>query len=363
MRDKTKAPALALALLGLAAVAGSLPAQSPQLDARDRQVTAGERTEVINAALKRLNDSYVFLDVAKKMEEAVRARIAAREYDSVTSARALAATLTEHLQAVSKDRHLRVQFSYDPLPQGQASNPELARLQAQFGNYGFARVERLAGNVGYLDLRGFSGDPAALDVAAAAMNFLAGSSALIVDLRQNGGGSPVMVAFLTSYLYGPEPVHLNDLYWRADNRTDSFHTRADVPGRRFGPDKPVYVLISNRTFSAAEEFTYNLKSRKRATIVGETSRGGAHPGGPQRINNHFAIWVPMGRAINPITKTNWEGTGVIPDVAVPPAHALKTAQLLALKQIQQSNKTAPLDAPIQNAIAEVERELEALKKQ
>lgn len=353
---RRRASVLGVVLLAIVAVVSlRSPAQGPPPDSRDRELTAAQRTEIIESALQKLNDTYVFPDTAKKMETAIRERVSRKEYDSVSSSRAFAGALTEHLQAVSHDRHLRVLFSYDPPSQQQTFNPELARLQAEFNNFGFAKVERLAGNVGYLDLRGFSGDPAALDVAAAAMNFLAGSRALIVDLRQNGGGSPVMVAFLSSYLFGPEPVHLNDLYWRAANRTDSFYTRKDVPGKRFGPDKPVYVLTSGRTFSAAEEFTYNLKSLKRATIVGENTRGGAHPGGAQRINDHFAIWIPSGRAINPITKTNWEGTGVAPDVATSAPDALKTAHVLALKKIQETNKDASLNDAIKSALAETER--------
>lgn len=353
---------LATAILLPAIVSSGWPAPQGPIDTQDRAITPADRTEVIDGVLKRLNDSYVFPEIAKKMEAAVRARVAQKEYESVLSGRTLASMLTSHLQEVSRDKHLRVQFNFEVLPQGQGGNPELARLQARFNNYGFARAERLPGNVGYLDLRGFAGDPAAREVAVAAMNFLAGTSALIIDLRQNGGGSPQMVAFLSSYLFGVEKVHLNDLYWRAADRTDSFYTEPDVPGRRFGPDKPVYVLTSSRTFSAAEEFTYNLQSLKRATIVGETTRGGAHPGGPQRINDHFAVWVPTGRAINPITKTNWEGTGVAPEIALPAPQALATAQVMALKKILETNKDEPLARNVREALAQAERELEQIKK-
>jgi len=354
---------LALALLLFAPFdLQRLSAQQGTADARDVQVTASERSAILDSALQKLTDSYVYPEMAKKMVDAVRSRIARKEYDAITSGRTLANTLADHLREVSHDKHLRVLFSYEPLPSGQGNNPELARLQSEFNNFGFARVERLPGNVGYLDLRGFSSDAEVREIAAGAMNVLANTRALIVDLRQNGGGSPFTVAFLSSYLFAGR-VHLNDLYWRVPNRTDSFYTEAEVPGRRFGPDKPVYVLTSNRTFSAAEEFTYNLQSLKRATIVGEITGGGAHPGGPQRINDHFAIWIPTGRAINPITKKNWEGTGVVPDVAVAPTLALKTAYLLALKKIQESNKSESLAAQIRSAIADAERDLNQLKKQ
>jgi len=160
--------------------------------------------------------------------------------------------------------------------------------------------------------------------ASAAMNSLASTDALIVDLRDNGGGTPPMVAYISSYLFS-QHTHLNDLWTRRTNQTTEFWTR-DVPGTRFGGSKPVYVLTSHNTFSGGEEFTYNLKNLKRATIIGETTGGGAHPVSGHKIDPRFMIGVPFARAINPISKTNWEGTGVEPDVNVPAAEALATAQ-------------------------------------
>src|SRR5262249_22574655 len=132
-------------------------------------------------------------------------------------------------------------------------------------------------------------------------------------------------------------VHLNSLYWRKGDRTEEFWTRKALDGKRY-TGKPVYVLTSARTFSGAEEFAYNLQSRKRATIVGETTGGGAHPGGVRPINDHFAMFVPTGRAINPVTGTNWEGTGVKPDVAVRADEALETAHALAVKTVLAGTK-------------------------
>jgi len=142
-----------------------------------------------------------------------------------------------------------------------------------------------------------------------------------------------MVAYISSYLFS-QRTHLNDLWNRRSGETEQFWTRDSVPGRRFGGDKPIYVLTSSRTFSGAEEFTYNLKSLKRATIVGETTGGGAHPVSGHRIDEHFIIGVPMARAINPITHTNWEGVGVEPDVKVPAAEALATAEKLAREKVR-----------------------------
>jgi C-terminal processing protease CtpA/Prc len=162
------------------------------------------------------------------------------------------------------------------------------------------------------------------------MNFIGNVDAVIIDLRDNGGGAPAMVSFISSYLFN-ERTHLNDLWTRRNNTTEEFWTQ-DVPGKRLAT-QPVFVLTSSRTFSGGEEFTYNLKSLKRATIVGETTGGGAHPTGPQPIDERFMIAVPFARAINPITKTNWEGTGVEPDVKVAAADALATAQKLAAEKL------------------------------
>lgn len=312
----------------------------------DITLDAAARAEVIDGALQALNEAYVFPDVAKKMEEAIRARQQRKEYDSITSGRQFALMLTDHLRAVSHDRHLAVTFIPQgppppPPPGGAQTLEERQRAIAGRQNFGFVRVERLAGNIGYVDLRGFMPPAMAGETATAAMNFLASSDAVIFDLRQNGGGDPTMVAFITSYLFGPQPVHLNDFYSRPTNETRPSWTLPYVPGRRL-TNKDVYILTSSRTFSGAEEFTYNLQHLKRATVVGETTGGGAHTVAGRRINTQFAINVPSGRPINPVTKTNWEGVGIEPDVKVSAEHALKAAHLIALeKQLPMLGADAP----------------------
>ena len=121
---------------------------------------------------------------------------------------------------------------------------------------------------------------------------------LSAQVHGNGGGAPKMVAFVCSYLFS-QRTHLNDLWTRRTNSTEEFWTSPEVPGKKLPDDKPVFVLTSKRSFSGAEEFTYNLKNLKRATIVGETTGGGAHPVSGQRIDEHFIIGVPFARAINP----------------------------------------------------------------
>jgi len=198
-------------------------------------------------------------------------------------------------------------------------------------NCGFDKVEILEGNVGYLKFDFFAEPEICGPTAISAMNFLAHVDAIIFDLRENGGGDPKMVAFLSTYLFA-ERTHLNDLWTRKGDITDQYWTLPYVPGERLD-GKPAFVLTSKETFSGGEEFTNNLKVLKRATIIGETTGGGAHPVNGHRIDDHFGIGVPFARAINPVTKTNWEGTGVEPDVKVPAADALATAQKLAAEKL------------------------------
>lgn len=301
----------------------------------DFKMEPGVRPRVIDGAIANLNEFYVFPDIAKKMEEALRARQQRGDYDSVTDGDRFANMLTEHLQEVSHDKHLRVTFNPVRSPdRPPGADPDAAaqnRKQMERINCGFERVEHLTGNIGYLKFNMFA-DPAVCgSTAIAAMNFLGNVDAIIFDLRENGGGDPKMIALLSTYLFSA-PTHLNDLWERKTDTTQQYWTLPYVPGKRLD-DKPAYVLTSKRTFSGAEEFSYNLKNLKRATIIGEITGGGAHPVSGHRIDNLFMIGVPFARAINPISKTNWEGTGVEPDVKVPASEALPTAQRLAAEKL------------------------------
>ena len=336
-----------------------------QQEQPDLAIDAATRTQVVDSIVKRINDSYVFPEVAKKMEQSLRERVGKKEYDQITSAKEFATKLTDDLQAVSHDKHLRVRYSHEailergPRREPTAEEREQRRRDLIRMNHGFAKVERLPGNIGYLEFLNFMDEELGADTVAAAMNFVNGTDALIIDMRRNGGGNPAMVALVCSYLFGAEPVHLNDLYWREGNRTEEFWTRKEVTGKRY-LNKDVYVLTSKRTFSGAEEFTYNLKNLKRATIIGETTGGGAHPGGGFRISEHFGMFVPTGRAISPITKTNWEGTGVTPDVAVPADQALHVARITALKK-SLTTLNPDFKSAADEEIQKLEKELAAMK--
>jgi C-terminal processing protease CtpA/Prc len=301
---------------------------------KDLPITAAEQKAVVETLTRDLNENYVFPDVAQQIGKTLTSGL--KSYSSITSSREFAKALTKDLQSVNGDGHLRVRFSYDKIPaRAQKTEPseQEIRERQEFMkqvNYGFDSVKRLGGNIGYIELRGFMDPEMGEDTVAAAMTLVSNTDSLIIDLRRNGGGSPGMVALICSYFFGDEKVHLNDLYWRKGNQTNEFWTTPKVKGTKY-LDKDIYILTSKRTFSAAEEFSYNLRNLKRAKIVGETTGGGAHPGGSFILGDHFSAFIATGRAISPITKTNWEGTGVKPHIAVSKELALETAYKQALE--------------------------------
>ena len=324
-----------------AVVTFNLRAIPPGMTAADMnaKIDPATRAKVIEGAVAHLNEFYVFPETAKKMEDAVVSKLKSGGYDSVTGGDELASMLTNDFRAVSHDKHLSVGYSIRPIPKRDPdAKPDAAaiaraRAQMQSTNCAFEKVEWLQSNIGYLKFNGFLDPEVCGPTVTSAMNFLAHTDALIIDLRENNGGSPNMIAYICSYFFA-EPTRLSDIYYRKDDKTTQFWTSKDVQGPRLA-GKPIFVLTAKRTFSAAEAFTYDLKNLKRVTVIGETTGGGAHPVGGHRIDDHFSINVPGARAINPITKTNWEGTGVEPDVKVSAAEALDVAKKMALEQIRK----------------------------
>jgi len=304
----------------------------------------GEIKMTIDAISNQLQHNYVFPDVAEEMIAALKKNYKQGKYDSAPDAVMFSEMLTRDLRTVSNDKHIRVLFDPQRIKRrSQAISKEDSlriaerRLQSMaMTNFGFESVQILDGNVGYLNLKNFADPAFAKETAAAAMTFLGNTDAIIIDLRNNGGGSSEMVQLLSSYFFGEESVHLNSLYWRSSDTTTETWTIPNVEGLK-NPDADVYILTSDYTFSAAEEFSYNLQSLGKATIVGETTGGGAHPGNNEVVTDRFMIFVPSGRAINPITKTNWEGTGVVPDVEVKSDQALLVAKMKAYETLKDKS--------------------------
>ena len=295
--------------------------------------SAAERAQIIERVAGLLEDRYVYPDRGKELASALRRDVAGDRWSASATPQAFAQSVTERLRELSDDGHLRLDFSSRPLPENDAGikDHDAAEMDRWYGpkvNHGFESVARLEQGIGYLDLRVFAPVDMAGDMAQSAMTLLAQSPALIIDLRNNGGGMDEMVALLAGYLFDA-PRQLSGKYDRPSNKLIPMSTPASVPGRRFGGRKPLYILISPKTFSAAEAFAYDLQALGRATIVGQPSGGGAHPFEYRRVDRHFVLSLPEGRSINPITGTDWEGRGVTPDVPASADRALDVALALA----------------------------------
>ncbi|MFE2881644.1 S41 family peptidase [Streptomyces graminifolii] len=288
---------------------------------------------VIDETARLLTEHYVFPEIAERLVALLRRRLTEGAYD-VDDAEEFARLVTADLQSANGDRHLRLKHHADPVPPKQGA-ANLAAIRRDFDTSlgGAPRLELLNGGVAVLELAPmlFPLEWAA-EPLSAALTLASRAQALIIDLRANRGGDPDAVAFVCSYLLD-ERTHLNSMYWRAGDRTEQSWSLPHVPGTRFGGTKPLYVLSSTHTFSAAEELAYDLQQLGRATVVGERTRGGAHPCEGWTVHPHLEATVPVGRAINPVSGTNWEGTGVQPDVPCAAADSLTRAHTLALAQL------------------------------
>jgi hypothetical protein len=352
--------------------------------------------EIVTTALALLRANYVFPELADRAATAVEARLAAGEYDHLDEI-TLTELVTSHLREVCDDKHLALRLGGGPGPGhgpgpgpgpgprpggpgpggpgpgpgGHGRHPwtddpdrskdhETRRLamrqMGRLDNFGIHRVERLGGNVGYLDVRRVPVPANAGPAISAAMELVAGTYALIIDLRRNGGGSPEGVVYWCSHLFDERPTHLNDIFHADTGETHQFWTLPYVPGPRY-LDRPVYVLTSSRTFSGGEDFAYTLQALGRAQVIGETTGGGAHPTRPFPISAAVHIAIPFARSINPVTGTNWQGTGVVPDVAVPQEQAYDVAYATALRHVLARDELFP---PIADGAREALAALPAL---
>jgi hypothetical protein len=321
----------------------------------DLPIDAATRSAVVESLARELDTRYVDVARGAALARTLRERDRAHAYETVKTSAALADRLNADLETESHDKHLHVEYSPDVFPLAVADakpDPEQAAFeQAQMKrvNYGFDSVQRLPFNIGYLKLDLLM-PPADTEARfAAAMTLLQDTHALVIDLRGNHGGEPDTVALLCSYLFD-QRTHLNDIWHRAGNRTDEAWTADKIAGPRYGAQREVIVLTSHETFSAGEDLAYALKTLHRATLIGETTGGGAHPGDMHRIGDHFEAFIPDSRSISPITHADWEGTGVTPDVHVPADKALVEARRLLLKSFMASEQNPRAKAHLQDEL-------------
>jgi hypothetical protein len=319
------------------------------------RIEAGQKRQAVTELAKLLRARYCVAALAEKAAAFVERKLAQGGYDKLDDAGAFAEALTADLQDITNDKHLRLGVVVPPLraeaPSATDRNAERAAqlLAARRSNYGLPKAEILSGNVGYLEVRRFQAPDVAGDTIVAAMQFLANTDAIIIDLRNCHGGSSFVMPIFAGYFVS-RPTHLFDMEFRGDNYTDHYWTAAWLPGKRLA-EIPLYILTSAYTFSGAEGFAYRFKVLKRATVVGETTGGGANAGGILEVAPFFRVWMPMGRPVDRDTATNWEGTGVVPDIKTSARDALAVAHMGALKALRAKVTDEQERARIDSALA------------
>lgn len=338
------------------------PGELPAMDATTRAAVVESLTAVIDSA-------YVLEEPAKRIVAGLRKNLGNGDYDDVTDPAVFAQRLYEDAQAINHDGHFRI-AALPPLDPAlvevdedeDPADVERRRRIRRARNYGFQKVEIFAGGIGYVRFDQFAHGDEAYATAAAAMNFLANSNAVIIDLRNNGGGTASMIRVICGYLF-EEKTHLINWDIRAEKKTVQSYSADYVPGRRL-TEQPVYILTSQRTFSAAEEFTFDLRNLERATVVGDTTGGGGHTANTYVYDFagfRMGIRVPHGRAYNPENNEGWEGVGVIPHIVVPEEQALNAARLDALRKLMENEEDEEIRAGYQWSLADLESRLEPMK--
>jgi len=308
--------------------------------------------------------------MAEKTARFLEKNLAAGRYANFRDPAEFAAAVTSDLQLASGDRHFR--FGFSPADR-KAREASLQKTEEQLKrereawldairmtNYGFQEAAILPGNIGYIDFRRFQPPELAGDTLLATMAFIANCDALIIDLRNCSGGHASMNGYFATFFFA-EATKLYDMEFRGDNFTERYRTLDYLPGKKL-VDTPLYVLTSAYTFSGAEAFAYRFQSLKRATIVGEVTAGGANAGGVLDVSPFFRVYMPMGRPVDPKTKTNWEGTGVLPDIQTTALEALTAARFEALQTLRKSSSDPDAQAGLDRLITLVQLEREGLKK-
>ncbi|MBN2184648.1 MAG: S41 family peptidase [Candidatus Krumholzibacteriota bacterium] len=332
-------------------------------------IDAAARAAIVDSVTAIIDSVYVLGEPAARIVAEVRRALAAGEYDGIDDPAEFAERLHHDCQRVNHDGHFRV-FALQPLDPsttaaGQDENPldvERRNRYLKAINYGFKKAEILEGGVGYLRFDSFSRGEEAYMAAVSAMNFISNSSAVILDLRNNGGGAASMIRFICGYLF-EENTHLINWDNRAENSTVQSYSTDFVPGKRI-TEQPVYILTSSGTFSAAEEFTFDLKNLERATVVGATTGGGGHTVASYYFDFEgfrIGLRVPNSRAYNPKNNEGWEGVGVIPDIVVKSEQALDVAHADALRKLIEAEEDERVKFVYEWALKDIDSRLDPVK--
>ena len=288
---------------------------------------------LIESVIDRLNAAYIFPDRAAAAATRLRSRLEEGRYAGAVD-EALLGLVNDDLLEACADKHLRLIW-YEAekggvAPQSDEEVIALLREMFRLENHGVKRVERLAGNIGVIELTVIPDADSAGRVIAAAFELVQHTSGLILDARATRGGAPDGVAYLQSFLFADGEVHLSDIVEGPNGPTHQLWTSGYLPAPRY-LDRPVFVLVSGSTFSGGEALAYDLQALKRATVVGEVTRGGAHPSTVVSLGDNVELRLPIARSVSPVTGSDWEGVGVAPDIAVSAADAMDTARRALLE--------------------------------
>ena len=317
-----------------------------------------DKKELIVKVCDLLKDNYIFPELGVKYGQELLTLYKTGEFKKINDPKEFGEYVTSALHNITKDKH----FNFRMIEKSDFNEDEQGSLHHPVRYYGLGikehlgvfRLDWIENEIGYMDYRRFYYQDEAKEMLIDAMNFLSSANAIIIDLRENQGGSGKLIPLLCSYFL-PYPTQLTGTYYRKDDVTDEWWTLKNIEGKRL-LDVPLFILISKKTFSAAEYFAYDLKVRKRVTFIGEPTKGGAHSVDVFPVGERFEFYIPTARAINPVTGSNWEGEGIIPDVLVPSESALDTAIVLAKKSAQEYGKIK--DAHLMGIIDKMQNQLD-----
>lgn len=318
----------------------SLPLPGASALIKAEQLNAREKRELIEKIGVLIKEHYVFPDLGARYGREILSLSQSGKFADVSNPKEFGEKVTQALQELTKDKHFLFRLveksDLGEDEEGSLHHPVRYFRLGEKEHLGIFRLDWIDGEIGYLDYRRFYYQSEAKKMLLGAVNFLSPANAIIIDLRENRGGGGNLIPWMCSYFL-PHPTQLTGTYYRNDDVTEEWWTMEDIEGKRL-LDVPLFLLIGKNTFSAAEYLAYDLKVRKRATLVGEPTGGGAHSVDLYPVGERFEIYIPTARAVNPVTGTNWEGTGVFPDVQVPSEKALETAVELAKKAAQEYGK-------------------------
>lgn len=334
-------------------------------------ITEKEKGLVIESIKELIASNYVFIDKIKYINDALDSLNSTNNYNDITKHEAFADKLTKDLVTITNDRHFKVQYNpelvesrrirrqQEIVDEEEMDEEELFDWNLWYAkkeNFGFQKIEILDGNIGYIKFDFWHQLNLVKPTIDATMRFVKNTDALIIDLTENGGGYSPTDIYFGSYFFNQERAIWSSSYNRPTNKTETEYTFEQVEGEHY-LNKPVYILVSDKTFSLAEKFAYNMKHFNKAKIVGQTSAGAAHAIDFMEVNDEYMIQLPVSRSINPITKLDWEGVGVIPDITASNSDVLKTAHLSALNIIIERLEKQTLVGPILDRYYKIRKDL------